>query len=104
MEVEKERYWLVFNVRAHLSELSQRIRTYKVELKTGPNISSIDVRYSSNAQRRTQTRACRVIYQRIGTWYGIKSHCGREDKSGMLFVDNEENEARRVRMFVRACT
>lgn len=35
---------------------------------------------------------------------GIKSHCGREDKSGMLFVDNEENEARRVRMFVRGCT
>lgn len=25
---------------------------------------------------------------------GIKSHCGREDKSGMLFVDNEGNEAR----------
>lgn len=35
---------------------------------------------------------------------GIKLHCGREDKSGMLFVDNEENEARRVRMFVRGCT
>lgn len=25
---------------------------------------------------------------------GIKSHCGRADKSGMLFVDNEGNEAR----------
>lgn len=25
---------------------------------------------------------------------GIKSHCGREDKSGMLFVDNKGNEAR----------
>lgn len=72
MEVEEERYWLVFNVRVHLSELSQRIRTYQVELKTGRDISSIDVRYLGDAQRRTQTRACRVIYQRIGTWYGNK--------------------------------
>lgn len=72
MEVEKERYWLVFNVRAHVSELSHRIRTYKVELKTDRDISSIDLRYSSHAQRRTQTRACRVIYQKIGTWYGDK--------------------------------